>query len=133
MCSVARDYLLLIAWGFCGVLQVVACNSGLHGLCLFSDRKKGYLIGSAITAGAFVWFFASGNRNIEGHITGVQGAQQFGLFLAGVTLSIAITACIVSVLNVTSAPKAQGPEYGLEQIRKTTYLQAFLGYFRRGG
>jgi hypothetical protein len=83
----AIDYFLLIVVGFFGVLQVVASHSGLYGLRLFSNRTKGYVVGVAIAASAFAWFFATGNRNIEGHITGVQGSEQFGLFLAGVCMS----------------------------------------------
>ncbi len=122
----AVDYLVLIIWGFFGVLQIIASYSGLYGLRLFSNRWKGYLVGVIIAISAFIGFFATGNRTIEGHITGVQGAEQFGLILAGVSISIFFTAVLVSVLHVREKPKLSQPGYSLEQIRIATYLQAFL-------
>jgi hypothetical protein len=129
MFGMAIDYFLLIVAGFFGLLQIVAARNGLFGLRLFSDKKKGYVAGAAITIGAFAWFFSSGNRNIEGHITGVQGAQQFVLFLAGTTVSIFLTAIIVSARHLKSKSNNQNQEPGLEQIRNTTYLKAFVRYF----
>ena len=126
----AIDYFLLIVVGFFGVLQVVASHSDLYGLRLFSGRIKGYVVGAAITVSAFVWFFASGKRNVEGHITGVQGSEQFGLFLAGISVSIFVTALVVSIRHLKSKPKSLNPGYGLEQIRQATYLQAFLRYLK---
>ena len=131
MFGLATDYFVLIAAGFFGILQIVATRNSLRGLSFFSDRKKGYLFGAAIAISSFVWFFGTGSRNIEGHITGVQGAQQFELFLAGVCSSICATAIIASVVHWKSKPSSQSPRYGLELIRETTYLRAFLRYFKR--
>ena len=121
---------MLIAAAFFGVLQIVATCNRLRGLSLFSDRKKGYLFGVAIAISSFVWFFGTGNRNIEGHITGVQGTQQFALFLAGVCTGICATAIIASIVHWKSKPSPKSPRYGLELIRETTYLRAFLRLFK---
>lgn len=120
------DYFLLIMWGFCGILQIAASYSGLYGLRLFSKPLKGYLAGIIITISAFIWFFTSDNRTIEGHITGVQGTQQFELILAGVAASIFITALCVSILHIRSKSKPANQERGLEQIRNMTFLQILL-------
>lgn len=131
MFGMAIDYFLLIVVGFFGILQMVAAWSGLYGLRLFASKKIGYIAGGLITAGAFIWFFASGNRNIEGHITGVQGVQQFELFIAGSVVSIILTAIIVSLQHLKSKIPNSKLEYGLEQIRHMTYLAAFSRYFKR--
>jgi hypothetical protein len=127
----AFDYFLLIMWGFCGVLQVTAAYNELYGLRIFAKRWKGYFAGTVITVSAFIWFFTSGNRTIEGHITGVQGAEQVGLILAGVVVSIVITALSVSILHQRSKPKLIKPGYGLEQIRNATFLQALFCIIKR--
>jgi hypothetical protein len=126
----ARDYFLLIAWGFFGILQIAASYSGLYGLRLFSVRWQGYLFGLVFAAAAFVWFYASGNRTIEGHITGVQGAEQFELILAGVASSVFVTAALVSLLRLKSRAPAGKPGISLEQLRSQTYLQAALRRWR---
>jgi hypothetical protein len=120
-------------WGFFGVLQVAASYSNLYGLRLFPRRWQGYLTGIIIAVSAFLWFFASGNRAIEGHITGVQGTEQFALILAGVAASIVITALVVSLLHLKSKPKLAKSSYGLEQICNATFLQLFLLYVKRKG
>jgi hypothetical protein len=126
----ALDYFLLIVVGFFGILQIVAARNSLYGLRLFSDKKIGYVAGGIITTGAFVWFFLSGNRNIEGHLTGVQGAQQFELFLAGASASMLLSALIVSIRHLKSKSKNSSRGRGLEQIRQVTYLQAFVAYLK---
>jgi len=131
--SFATDYFVLIAAAFFGVLQIVATRNRLLGLSFFSNRKKGYLFGAAVAISSFIWFFGTGNRNIEGHITGVQGSQQFELFLAGVSTSIFATAIIASVVHWKFKPSPQSPRYGLELIRETTYFRAFLRLFKRQG
>jgi hypothetical protein len=131
MFLMAVDYLVLITWGFSGVLQIVASHSSLYGLRLFSDRWKGYLTGIIIFVSAFLWFFGTGNRTIEGHLTGVQGTEQVGLILAGVAVSIFITALSVSILHLKTKPKPSETGYSLEQIRSSTYLQAFLHHMKR--
>jgi hypothetical protein len=131
MISMAVAYFILIGWGFFGILQIAASHSQLYGLQLFPSGWKGYLAGTIITAAAFVWFFASGNRTIEGHITGVQGAEQFELILAGVGTGIALTALLVSVLRLKSKPGSKPAGYSLEQVRKMTYFEIILKYFKR--
>jgi hypothetical protein len=130
MFSMAIDYFLLIVIGFFGILQIVASRNGLYGLRLFADKRKGYVLGTILFTGAFVWFFGSGNRNIEGHITGVQGVQQFELVLAGTVVSILVTAIIVSIQHLKTKPRNKSQEFGLEQIREITYLQAFARYLK---
>ena len=130
MFSMALDYFLLIVVGFFGILQIVATKNGLYGLRIFADKRKGYVLGTAVFLGAFIWFFGSGNRNIEGHITGVQGLQQFELVLAGTVASILSTAIIVSVLHLKTKSQNKSQEFGLEQIREITYLQAFARYLK---
>jgi hypothetical protein len=129
----AVDYFILITWGFFGVLQIVASYSGLHGLRLFPSRRIGYLAGIIIAASAFAWFFETGNRTMEGHLTGIQGAQQFGLILAGVVVSFSVTVLAVSILHIRSKSRLLQLGDGLEQIRDITYLQMLIRYLRRRG
>jgi hypothetical protein len=131
MFGMAVDYFVLVSAGFFGIIQIVAGSNSLRGLRIFSGRKLSYFFGTVVTAAAFFWFFATGSRNIEGHITGVQGAEQFELFLAGTLSSLFFTALLVSLLNLKSRPEDQSRELGMEKIRSITYLQAFLRYFKR--
>jgi hypothetical protein len=126
MSQMAIDYFVLIIWGFGGILQIAAAYSGLYGLRFFSAKWKGYLVGSIMAVSAFVWFFSSGNRFLEGHVTGVQGAEQFELILAGVVMSTVVTAILVSILHVRSKSNLANSGHTLEQIRNATYLQAVL-------
>jgi hypothetical protein len=130
MLKFALSYYVMIAGAFCGLLQVVAAHSGIRGLA-FLDRKFGYVFGSAVAVASFIWFFASGNRNIEGHITRVQGAEQFLLFMAGAGTSFVVTAVIASIVHRKARQAASGPRWGLDVIRETSYFQAFKRYFRK--
>ena len=127
----AIDYFLLITWGFWGILQISATYSGLFGLRVFPGHWRGYLAGAVITISSFIWFFATGNRNIEGHITGVQGAEQFELIFAGVAVSTVATALLVSILHLREEPGRLTSGYTLEQVRHATYLQILVHYLKR--
>ena len=126
------DYFILIAAAFFGALQVVASMNGLKGLRLLPGRLVGVVLGLVIVSGSFAGFFAGANRAVEGHITQVQGAEQFYLFLLGVCAAIAFTAALVSLLRL-GGPRGRTAVFGLDALREQTYLQAWIGLFRRGG
>ncbi len=119
-----RDYFLFVLVAALGVLQMVAAHSGLRGLLLLRSRSLAFLVGLAVTAMAFLWFFASEPRNMPDSMGGLDGNQSAGLFAVAAGLAVLITLLAPSVISRPKGAggRALGP--GLEALRETTYLNA---------
>ncbi len=130
MFSLAADYFLLVLVASCGIIQIVAARSGLRGLLFFPRERSSYVLGVLLLVGAFVWFVLIGDTGIAGDIGGVEGAEQFGLFLAGTAASVAVTGVIASV---TQAKRPAGPPagQGLDELRSATLAQLVLARIGR--
>lgn len=91
--ELAAHYFLLAFLSILGVLQLVAARHKLIGLSLWGSKSPipGYLLGAALTAGAFVWFFAATPLIFA---PGLAGAELAVLFAAGgvCALAFALTA-----------------------------------------
>ncbi len=132
MFSFRLDYFILVTAAYFGVLQIVAARYRIRALSFFENhRLKAYLFGAAITVGAFLWFFYSADRNVEGKVSRVEGAQQFTYFFLGVSLSVMVSLLLNSLLRLRSKPPTGGARWGLEALRRATYLQALLSAFKR--
>ncbi len=135
MATTALDYFLLVAVGSLGTIQIAAAYAGLKGLSFFRRPLAGYIFGALVTAGAFSWFFAIGNRSAPSKI---EGAQQLELFLAGAIAAYIITAAISSLIKYRlsfqeTAPhgREQTNPRGIETLKETTLLGAIRSILKR--
>lgn len=125
MHPVGGEYFLFVFVAALGVLQVAAAYSRLDGLLLLRRRAVAGLVGLALAVGAFLWFFASGPRNVPDTQGGLDGNAQAGLFAAAAGAALAVTLVVSSLLNSRRAGGAvQG--LGLDALRNTTYARALL-------
>ncbi len=129
MLTLAADYFLLVFFGACGVIQLAAAWSGLRGLLLIPNAWAGYVLGAALLGGAFTWFVLTGDPNIPGDVGGVEGSEQFGLFLAG---AAGATIATLAGASLTQWRRRDAPVLGrgFEALRQGTALAAVRGRMR---
>ncbi len=131
MFSFAVDYAILVAVAFLGILQIVAARNQLKGLSFFSNKRLAYVFGVVVATAAVLWFFWSDNRNVEGKISNVEGAEQFWLFLVAVVSSVAVTLLLASIINRRTPPSTSTPRWGIDPLRTSTYIQLLCRVFKR--
>lgn len=129
MFSLPLDYFLLVFFACCGVIQLAAAYSGLAGMLIVPRARAGYLLGCALVVGSFAWFAAIGDFAIPGDVGGVEGAQQFGLFLGAAVASVAATNILASLRRLGS--RKRSTLAGMDALREGTYLELALGWLLR--
>ena len=121
------DYLVFVFIAALGVLQVVAAYSALMGLLLIRPRALAFVIGAAVTALAFLWFFLSEPRNVSDAEGGLDGNQMAGFFAVGAGSALVLTLLLSSISNRSLAKSDHQCADGLDALRETTYLKALRG------
>ena len=121
--NLGQEYLLLVFVACCGVLQLAAAFGGLRGMLIAGDRRFSTVVGLALVAGALVWFFWEGGRNLPDTGGGIAGASQFYLFMLGGFLALLITFLFTSLTNISRKAPVDTTE-GLPSLKETTYLNA---------
>jgi hypothetical protein len=130
----AQDYFVLVFIAAVGVYQIAAIPAGLRGLWFFNHRGLQCLFGAAVIAGAFAWFYATGERNVQHR---VEGAQQLSLFLAAIVLAYLCTGIVASIVHLRSSsagahrPEGKASDVGMQALKNTTLLGAILGRLRK--
>ena len=128
--ELAAHYFFLAFLAILGVLQLVAARHKLTGLSLRGARNPalGYLLGAALTAGGFVWFFAT---TPEVFVPGLAGSELVILFGAAGICALTFTLIASSALQgfqhrERAALKAKGhfrhEAVSWQQLRGTLYL-----------
>ena len=121
-------YFLFVFLVCMGVIQLSAARSKLKGLLIFPWVYSGYLIGAALPAGALLWYSLSGRIIKPGDLAGVEGAEQFLLFMAAAGCATVFTAIIASIIQ-RGRPLAGAPPLGMEGLRNATLLQLLQARF----
>ena len=122
--SFILDYLILVFFGSCGVFQVAAAMNGLRGLMLFRSSVVSFVLGVALLAGAFAWFFLSEPRNMPDTGAGLTGNEQFGYFFAGGGAGLAFTLLVTSIRNSRLGEGLSDMPQGLDALTSSNYLRA---------
>jgi len=120
--TVDAAYFILTFLICMGTIQVTAAYSRMRGLLIIPHAAAAYSLGIAVAVAALVWFGASGHATTPGDIGGVEGAEQFILFLSSAGASSLITAVVASVTQRHS-PMVGKPAPGLEGLRHATLFQ----------
>ena len=135
MFSLAIDYVILVTVATCGVIQLAAAWSGLRGLLIARHARASYALGTALIVGAWAWFVAIGDPVKPGDLTKIEGAEQFGLFLAGAAAGTLLTALASSVTQWRAPLRRDrsleaSPE-GLDALRDDVWLRRIATRFSR--
>ncbi len=120
MTDFALDYLAFVFLSALGVLLAVTAHSRLHGLLLVG-RRLSVLLGAALTAAAFDWFFTSKPRNLPDTGMGLDGNEQAVLFAFGAGAALALLLILSSLRNWSMGATAAGD--GVEALRSSSYLR----------
>ncbi len=120
MTDFALDYLAFVFLSALGVLLLVAAHSRLNGL-LVLGRRLSVLLGAALTAGAFGWFFTSKPRNLPDTGAGLDGNEQALLFAFGAGSALTLLLILSSLRNWSMGANAAGD--GVEALRSSSYLR----------
>ncbi len=124
MFSFATDYTILVFFATVGVVQIAASLQGLNGLLLLGNRKASRVAGAVVIATAFVWFFSTGDRNINDYEGGLDANTQALFFFFGAFSALVFTLLVSSLVNRRMDGPGPGSRVGLESLRGTTYLRA---------
>ena len=124
-----------------GMLQIAAARAELKGLTFFKRPLPCYLFGAIAIVGAFIWFYATGDRNAEPLIRIDDGVkiffgetESFATFMAGASSALAATILVSSVVNAKiSSSTNRGVPHGLDALRQMTFFQAITRGLRKGG
>jgi hypothetical protein len=124
MFSFALDYYLLVAISVFGVIQIAASLGRLDALLLFRSALATWAFGVGLAAAAFVWFFATGERNINDYEGGLNANVQSLLFFLGASSAYAAALGFSSIVNARMEGAGPGPGEGLGALRRTTFARA---------
>ena len=128
--SFILDYLILVFFGSRGVFQAAAAFNGLRSLMLFRSAAVSFLLGIALLAGAFAWFFVSGPRNMPDTGAGLTGNEQFGYFFAGDGGGLAFTLLVTSIRNSRLGEGLSDMPQGMDALTKSNYLRTLHRTFK---
>lgn len=124
MLSFATAYYLTCLIGTVGAIQIGASFGELRGLLFFKSPYVTRPLGVALVIVAFVFFFGTGERNINDYEGGLDGNVQALLFFLGVISGGAFTFVVSSFVNLSMRQDTPLPGNGLEDTKRTTFLKA---------
>ena len=124
MFTFATDYYILVAVATTGTLQIAASLGGLDGLLFLKRPIPARLLGLALIVGAFVWFFAVEDRNINDYEGGLDAPTQALFFFLGASSAVVFTLLASSLLNLGMRAGESDPPEGLDALRRRNYADA---------
>ena len=134
MFTFATDYFILVFIASIGAIQVAASIGRLSGLLFFKSPAITRLLGASLVVAAFIWFFSTGERNINDYEGGLDANSQALFFFLGVLAGGTFTFLMSSLVNARMNGYQPSPEGGLDALKQTSYLRALaynLDYWRR--
>ncbi len=118
------DYIALVFIASCGVFQIAAARNSLRGLMVIQHRRWCMLLGMALLAGAFSWFFLSEHRNVPDTSQGLTGNEQFGYFFAASGAGLAFTLLFSSLINRGLGRDDWDLPPGIDALGRSNYFRA---------
>jgi hypothetical protein len=134
MFTFATDYFLLVFVSALGVIQIGASFGGLSGLLFLQAPKAARALGTVLAVAPFIWFFATGERNINDYQGGLDAPTQALFFFLGTLAAGGVTFVVSSVVNWRMDGGAPAPEDGMDALRNASWaraLAASLQYWRK--
>lgn len=127
----AADYFLLAFVAGVGVMQAAASIGGLKGLLIVKHPLAARVLGLALAAGAFIWFFTSSDWNINDYEGGMDTNDQALVFFLGIVAAGALTAALSSLVNMRMRDGSPAPDAGLGALKSVCYFRALAHNLKR--
>ena len=118
------DYYLSVFAASFGVIQIAASVGRLHAMLLFRSARATHALGLGLAVGAFVYFFATDDRNINDYEGGLDANIQALLFFLGAASAYVATLMLSSLVNARMDRGHLEPGEGLEALRHTSFGRA---------
>ena len=134
MFTFATDYYLCVLVATIGVLKIACSIGGIHGLLVFKSPLVARTVGLVLAVSAFVWFFGTGERNLNDYQGGLDANTQALFFFFGAFTGVIVTFAVASVVNFRMAGPDTTPGAGLDAVKDTSYAMALvrsLSYWRK--
>ena len=134
MFTFATDYYILVFVATVGVIQVAASFGKLNGLLFIKSPTVTRVLGLALAVAAFIWFFSTGDRNINDYEGGLDAPTQSLFFFFGSATGFVFTFVVSTLVNARMNGGESSPEEGLDALRDTNYARALaqsINYWRR--
>ena len=132
MFTFATDYFILVFVASMGVIQIAASVGRLDGLLLVKAPLVARILGLALVVAPFIWFFTSGERNINDYQGGLDANTQALFFFFGAGVGLVATLLLSSLVNARMSGGEPSPESGMDVLKRTNYVRALalsLGYW----
>ena len=134
MFTFATDYYILVFVATIGVLQVAASFGRLNGLLFIKSPIVTRVLGIALAAAAFIWFFSTGDRNINDYEGGLDAPTQSLFFFFGSSTGFVFTFVVSTLVNARMNGGEPSHEEGLDALRDRNYIRALtqsISYWRK--
>ena len=134
MFTFVTDYFLLVFAAAIGTIQIAASLGKLNGLLFFKNPWIARGLGIVLIVSSFVWFFSTGDRNINDYEGGADANTQALFFFLGVLAAGGFTFVVSSIINIRMSGAEPSPSAGLDNLRDTNFLRALifsLDYWRK--
>lgn len=126
MFTFATDYFFLVFVSSIGVIQIAASVGRLHGLLIFRSPHVSRALGLILAVTPFIWFFTTGERNINDYEGGLDAPTQALFFFLGTLAGGAATFLVSSAVNLRMNGGEPSPEAGLDALKDTNFLRALV-------
>ncbi len=123
MFTFATDYFLLVFVSTIGVIQIGAASGRLTGLLILRPPSAARAVGAFLAIAPFVWFFATGERNLNDYEGGLDAPTQALFFFLGTLAGGGVTFFVSSLVNWPMRGVAE-PEEGFGALRHVSYATA---------
>jgi hypothetical protein len=124
MFTFATDYYLCVLFATIGVLQIALSIGQIRGLLIFKSPIIARGLGLTLTVAAFIWFFSTGDRNINDYEGGLDANAQALFFFFGAFSAVIVTYVAASIVNYRMAGPSAPRDAGLDAVRDTHYARA---------
>jgi len=117
-----------------GMMQIIAAKWELRGITFFRSKKWGYVFGSVVIVGVFIWFFGFTGLDLMKPI--FDTPPQLLWLAVSVTLALLVTFGLSSILNrrlIPNTDRDKTQAAGIEVLKQKTYWQAISRFFNKGG
>jgi hypothetical protein len=120
------EYTIFVFVGALGTVQLAAAANCLSGMLFYRRSPLACAVGGLVLVmGAFIWFFASAERNQPDTGLGLDGNNQAFWFAMATLAAVGITMAVASTLNHRWG-RRDGLPSGIDALRQTTFLRALL-------